>query len=121
MEENDAFENDNRALLDGFGNDLTTASQSGGVLDYSSSGDSNSDPDNKVNPDEKPTFILPLMFQLKPNKEGAIIQENNNSLGTNAPGVTNATKNIAAEIEKSKYVKIEDDGIAINNLTDATM
>ena len=108
MEENDAFENDNRALLDGFGNDLTTASQSGGVLDYSSSGDSNSDPDNKVNPDEKPTFILPLMFQLKTSKEGAIGQDDNNSLRTNITGVTNATQNIAAKIEKSQYINIED-------------
>ena len=62
MEGDVAFENDNSALLDNFVIDLTTASHSGGVLDYSSSLDSDSDPDNENNPDEKPTFILPHMF-----------------------------------------------------------
>ena len=82
MEEDEAFENDNRALLNNY---------FGGDLDYSSSLDSDSDSEANKEPAEQPYFILPLMFQLKLSKEGAIGQVDNNTLGISATGVTDAT------------------------------
>ena len=96
-------------------------SSSRGNLDYFSNLDSNSDPESEKELADQHTFILPLMFQLKPSEEGAIGQDDNNSLGTNATGVTDATQNIAAEIAKAQYINYNNDVTVISGLIETTL
>ena len=66
-EEDVAFENNNRALLTiYFGKDL----------DYSSTLDNDSDHETNKGPVVLTTFILPLLFQLKPSIEKVIGEDN---------------------------------------------
>ena len=93
----------------------------GNNLEYSSSLESYSDPEADKEAAEQTTLILPLMFQLKPSKVGAISQNDNNYLGMNTTGVTDAIQNIAAEIAKAKYIRINNDVTVISSLTEATL
>ena len=96
-------------------------SSSSGNLDYFSNLDSNSDPETWKEPANQPTFILPFMFQLKPSEEGAVGQDDNNSLWTNATGVTDPTQNIAVDIAKAQYINYKYDGTVLSSLTKTTI
>ena len=57
---------------------------------------------------QKTVFYLNLLFQLSPSTAGAAGMDDNNSIGTCATGVTNATTEILQEANNTASTKIID-------------
>ena len=83
-----------------------------------------SDPSSKDEDEPKPktTFDLRLIFNLTRSLAGAGKMDDQNSIGTNATGVSNATQQILAETIGTRFECIDLDGSTVTNaITDQTL
>ena len=92
------------------------------IPDYNGGFERDTSSKDEDEPKPKTTLDLGLLFQLTPSLAGIGGMDDHNSIGTNATGVTNATKQIMEEAISTKFDSIElDDSTVTSALTDYTL
>ena len=91
------------------------------IPEYHGGFDSDTDSNDEDEPRTKPEFDLQLLFNLTPSLAGARGMDDQNLIGTNATGASNATQLILAGGIDSRFNNMEMDGeTVISSLTEPT-
>ena len=99
-------------LFTSFGDHATEAAQRYAqmtwetIQDYDGGFDSDTSSDDKNKPKSKIVFDLEMLFQLTPIIAGTGGMDDQNSIGTNQTGLTDATTQILEEATSTKFDKI---------------
>ena len=110
-----------------FGDHATEAARLNAALtgaiipEYHGGFDSDTDSDDEDEPRPKPTFDLKMIFNLTPSLAGAGGMDDQNSIGTNATGTSNATQLILEGAIDARFDNMDLDGeTVISSLTGPT-
>ena len=90
------------------------------IPEYHGGFDSDTDSDDEDELTTKPEFDVSLIFNLRPSLAGAGGMDDNNSVGTNSTGASDATQMILEEGQDTGYDDTDMSGTVISSITETT-